>query len=499
MAQVSLRNAKPPLIVTVDIGTTSVRALLFDRQGHCVEGAEGRGTCPSRITGGNVEANADELVDLVTRALDEALYHAGPLASQIAGVAVCTFWHSLLGVGKNDEALTPVYTWTDTRAAAEAEELRRKLDENAVHARTGCMLRSCYVPAKLRWIFRRDPALYRRCTRWVSIGEYLFLRYFGRSLATVSMASGTGLLNVHACDWDAEVLNVLQLPMDQLSPLGDVNAVLTGLREPMARKWPFLKKVPWIPPVGDGACNSLGCGATSRGRFALTIGGATALRVLWKAEKTDIPPGLFGHRADRQRYVLGGALADGTNFIDWIRRLFHTGLPDEMERELAGMEADAHGLTFLPFPSGERNPGWAANARAALTGLTIETKPSEILRAGLESVAYRFAILHDLLLSAVPEAREIVASGGALLRSPLWMQILADVIGRPVTACGEPDPTSRGAALLALEVLKAFPDLEAAPASFGRTFMPHPARHERYHEALERHRRLYSFLVVRKV
>ena len=123
----------------------------------------------------------------------------------------------------------------------------------------------------------------------------------------------------------------------------------------------------------------------------------------------------------------------------------------------------------------------------AITGLSLDTKPVAILRAAMEAVALRFALIHDLL----PPAREIVASGGALLRSPAWMQILADALGRPVTASAEAEASSRGAALLALEAL----GHEPAPAALGASVTPDPAHHARYRAALYRQKDLYGKLV----
>src|SRR5205807_5529869 len=123
------------------------------------------------------------------------------------------------------------------------------------------------------------------------------------------------------------------------------------------------------------------------------------------------------------------------------------------EHELAALEPDSHGLSVLPLWGGERSPGWADNARGAIVGLRLHTRPVEILRACLEAVALRFGELDRILLEAMPSGREVVATGGALLHSPTWLQIMADVLGRPVLASAEPEASSRGASLLALETL----------------------------------------------
>jgi gluconokinase len=149
----------------------------------------------------------------------------------------------------------------------------------------------------------------------------------------------------------------------------------------------------------------------------------------------------------------------------------------------------------LPFLAGERSPGYAAHATAAIVGLRLATRPVEILRAGLEAVAYRCALIADLLGDHAANATEIIASGGALLASPAWSQIMADVLGRPVRTSAEAEATSRGVALLVLKALGAITGLDDLPASTSETYYPDPDRHRRYREAVERQQRLYEALI----
>jgi gluconokinase len=159
------------------------------------------------------------------------------------------------------------------------------------------------------------------------------------------------------------------------------------------------------------------------------------------------------------------------------------------------MEPDAHGLTILPFLAGERAPGWAGHARGTIHGLSLATTPLEILKAGLEAVAYRVAIVFELLRQLLPSEPEIVASGGALLHSPSWLQIMADALGRPVVVSEVQEVSGRGAALLALEALGILKNLNEAPDFIGPVFDPDSRRHERYLTAIERQKTLYEKLI----
>jgi gluconokinase len=209
----------------------------------------------------------------------------------------------------------------------------------------------------------------------------------------------------------------------------------------------------------------------------------------------DAVPGLFLYRVDRRRPIIGGATSEGGNLFAWMRATLRLDELPTLEAKLAAMDPDAHGLTVLPFLAGERAPGWAAEARGALVGLTLATHPIDIVRAGLEAIAYRFALIHELLRAVAAPDAVVIASGGALLGSPAWLTIMSDVLGRTVVASQVSEASSRGAALLALEALGLISDLKALPAEAGRSFQADAARHSVYRAGLARQRRLYDQLV----
>ena len=158
------------------------------------------------------------------------------------------------------------------------------------------------------------------------------------------------------------------------------------------------------------------------------------------------------------------------------------------------MSPGAHGLTVLPLFAGERSTKWRAGARAAIAGLAVHTGPLEILRAALESVALRFRDIYDIMTGGLGAPGEVVASGGALLRSPAWTQMMADALGRPVIACLENEASSRGAALLALERLQVIRHVRDLPARTGKVFDPVEAHRRAYEMELERQHRFYTRL-----
>ena len=475
-------------ILAVDVGSSSVRAELYDASGTREEGTETKLDYALEYTPeGGVAVDADELLDLIVRAIDGTLQRAGE--ASISGVAASTFWHSVLGLDREGRPTTPVLYWADRRAAGAARELRGGFDEAAVHRRTGCVLHSSYWPAKLLWLSRERTGDFERTERWVSPADYFYERFFGRTHVGTSMASATGLFDQNLRRWDGEVIEALPVEQTQLSPISD--EPLRGLQDEWARRWPALLDVPWFPAAGDGACSNVGSGCTRSDRLALMVGTSGAMRVLWKADSVEIPDGPWCYRADDKRFVIGGALSDGGNLVAWLRETLRLPEPEDTERLLAEMEPGAHGLTFLPLLAGERGPGWADEANGTVAGLSMSSTPVEILRAAMEAVALRFALIAEIIEEASPGEKEVIATGGGLLGSPTWTGIMADALGRPVTTSGIQEASSRGAALLALERLGEL-EIEEAKAPLGETFQPDPERHEIYLEALTRQRRLYE-------
>ena len=487
-------RAEMPLALALDLGSSSARAIVYDARGREVEGTEGRSPWEWTATpDGGVEGDPDAILDGMWTAVDTALAATGRRSAEIAAVGVSTFWHNIMGVDANGRPSTPLYSWADERSAAAAQSLRDRLDERAVRRRTGCVFHPSYPAARLAWLRDARPAAWGATRTWMSIGEYLALRCFGRTACSVSMASGTGMLDQHRCEWDAEVLAAIGVGPDRLGPIADLNSPFTGLVPAFAARWPSLARRPWLPAVGDGALSNLGTGCVGPRRAALVVGTSAALRVLRREAPSEPPQGLWHYRLDRERLLTGGALSNGGNVFGWMQDLFALGSAGEVEQALRSRSPDSHGLTVLPFLAGERSPRWPLHARGAVVGLTLTTAPLDILQAALEAVALRIGLIWDLLRAAAPEAAEVIASGGALLHSPAWLQIMADVLGHEVIASAEPEGSSRGAALLALELAGAGV-AEQAPVPLGTTYQPDPERHGRYREARARHLRLEAAL-----
>jgi gluconokinase len=474
------------MVIALDVGTSSARASLYDARGRAIEGRFHQVAYEAATTrDGGVEHDPRVVLEAATTCLDAVVRAARH--DDVQAVGVTTFWHGLLGFDTEHRPVTPIFTWADSRSAPDAALLRGALDEPALHGRTGCPLHTAYWPAKLRWLARDRPPEMRRVARWGSVGEHLELALFGEAATSVSMASGTGLFDQDALRWDPEALAAAGIEPDHLFPVRDRTEGRRGLRAPWATRWPALRSVPWFPAVGDGAASNVGSDCTGADRIALNVGTSAALRVV-TSEASRAPHGLWRYRLDRRRALVGGATSEGGNVYAWCRQVLR--LPDEavLERDLGARLPDDHGLTVLPFLAGERAPGWRGDRRAAIAGLSLHTTPADILYAALESVALRLALVYALLAPVAAAEHTIVASGGAVSRSPLWRRMLADALGRPIHCSAEREATGRGAALLAMDSLGVLPDPAAAHVAITDIVQPDAARHARYQAALERHR-----------
>lgn len=490
-----------PLILTIDIGTSSTRAILYDAAAQVVEGmVEQRPYQMTTTPDGGAVFDAVAVMADVTRVIDGLLTRAGDLAKQIGAVAVDTLVGNLLGVDGQGQPVTPVFTYADTRNANATQAFRVELGADgaeAAHQRTGCLIHTSYVPSRLRWLAEEQPQWFRAAKRWVSVGEYVYHQLFGQWRVSYSVAAWTGMLNRRALVWDAEWLSYLPVTSEQLSPMGDLSTPCQGLQGDWAQRWPTLAQIPWLLPIGDGAAANIGSGCDAPDHIAMTMGTTGAMRVVVGPELKQVPDGLWLYRVDAARALLGGATTEGGNVFAWMKTLLQLPEGDALEAALAARKPAQHGLTMLPFVAGERAPGWREDARAAVTGLSLHTQPADILQAGLEAIAYRFALIYQRILPQLPSHvdHEIIAGGGALLSSSAWLQIMADVLGRPLHTLAEKEGTSRGLALLALEHLQVIPRPAALPPALGTTYLPDAKRHIIHQEALARQVELYNRLL----
>jgi len=483
----------------LDIGTSSVRAALYDCAGDVLRKTMVKNE--RRLTAtddGGAEIDAEEAFEQVASAIDDLLKKSINVKGDIICVAASSFWHSLVGVDGKGKPTTKVFGWADTRSRDQVAILRKKLDENKIHNSTGARFHSSFWPAKLLWLRKESPKVFERTAKWLSLCDYSAWRLVGKPVTSVSMASATGIFDIRNCTWESSLLRFLRIKPIHLAELTTNDSETFTLLPAFARRWPRLKDSRWFPAIGDGAANNIGAGCTQRSKASLMIGTSGAVRVIFRGDPpASIPTGLWCYRVDRTRVIVGGALSDGGGLYRWLKDTLNLkGSDDDIEDEIANRPPDGHGLSFMPFVAGERSTGYHQSARGAVVGIKTATDPVDIVHAGLESIAYRFAEILDQLKSVV-KVKEVIASGGALRESPVWTQIIADVLGHTLSLPDVYEASSRGAVLLALETLGTIKSIEKFVTPKGRIFAARKANYKIYRLARKRHDEYYDLIISR--
>lgn len=480
-------------ILVIDLGSSSIRALLFDDQAQAIPGAvSSRKHAFSTTPPGAAVAAADSLRSLTEACLDQILTH--PAAAHIQAVGMDTFVGNMLGLDQAGRPITPVYTYADTQSSEAVSQLRPLVDEAASHQRTGCLLHPAYHPPKLHWLQHTAPALFSQVDQWLDIGTYLYRCWFGQAPCSYSVASWSGLLNRDRLAWDADWLNLLGLSPASFAPLSDYTPPLRGLTPAYARRWPLLSEVPFFLAVGDGAAANLGVGAVSPASLALTVGTTAAVRLVSTAPHPAVPPGLWGYRLDAAHHLIGGATSEGGNVFQWATQTLRVADDFDLEAQLQQAHPDGHGLTVLPLLAGERSPGWASQATGSFVGLRLSTSPFDLLQAVLEAVALRLGIIADQLGPLAESGAEVYAGGGALMASPAWAQIITNALNRPLHLVAEAEATARGVALLVLRALNQMP-FSRYPPHIAQTFYPQAQAVTALRAARVRQMALYDRLI----
>jgi gluconokinase len=433
------------VVLALDIGSSSTRAALFDLQGRMIPGSDARRKYSLEYTrDGGAELSPLALRRAVSACLREAVRHS-PSRRQIVAVSGSAFWHGLLGLDRKGQPITPVFTWADSRCAADAEILRREFSERRIHGETGCMLRSSYWPAKLRWLLRTNRQLFRKVQRWVSPADWIFQKIFGAAATSHSMASATGLYDVRTKGWHYDLCRACKIDPDQLDALCESSdRAAAGPSE--------LRNARVFNPIGDGAAGNLGSGADTAGRVAINVGTSAAVR-WFQSENAGRPPapfGLFRYAVDQERPVIGGAVSNAGNLHQWCLRQLKVRLTEG--RALSRTAAASDDLTILPFWVNERAPTWPEKLRGTIVGLNQTTNAAAMFRAAMCATFYRLADILELLEQNKGRAKQIIVSGG-ILRSRPSLLLLADSLGRDICISAQPEASLRGAAVYALEKL----------------------------------------------
>lgn len=491
---VSPEQAQPPFVLALDVGSTGTRGGLFDAAGLPVRGC--RLKIPHAFTTGSdgtAVIDADQVAGELRQIVEFVAASApAPIASlPIAGVALDTFASSLVGVDADGNAVTPCYTYADSRCAAQVDQLRAVLDEDATQQRTGTRQHTGYLPPRFLWLRETDPDTFARVRRWMSLGEYAYLKLIGTTAAGTSTAAWTGMLNRREGVWDAELCGLVGVQAEQFSPIAHPSQPLTPVVAPLH---PSLAGAVWFPPVADGFSSSLGAGGTDSTSIVAAAATSGAMRVLVEGLVDDLPRGLWCYRVDENRSLLGGALNDVGRAVSWLQTTLNLPEPDELD---AALRAEPSPLTplVLPWFTGERSTGWVGQARAEFHRVSAATTAADLYRATIEGVALSYQRMLAQLTQAAGDAQRVLATGSVTAEVPGLLQVLADAIEVDVIPITIRRSTLHGTAMQALEILD--PATRFAPVEQGERVSPVAGREAHYRERVRAFADLYDTVVAR--
>lgn len=487
---ISLEQAQAPFVLALDVGSTGTRAGIYDAQARPVRRFKTKvGHAFTTIANGTSTIDPDQVAGEIRQVIDEVV---AEFPHPIAGVAIDTFASSLVGVDADGQAITPCYTYADSRSSAQVNYLKSILNEDDTQQRTGTRQHTGYLPSRFLWLEQTDPRTFERVRHWMSLGEYAWLQLIGVTAAGTSTAAWTGMLNRREGTWDAELLDLVGVSIDELSPIAPPSQPLTPTRDVGAR-WPVLADAVWFPPISDGHSQSIGAGSVDSSTMVLSAATSGAMRVLVTGDFDNLPRGLWCNRIDETSSILGGALNDVGRAVTWLEETLK--LPPAEELAALIVSDPEPGLpVVLPWFSGERSTGWVGEARAVLHRVSAATTASDLYRATIEGVALSYVrMLRDLVFVA-GRPSEIIATGRVTADIPGLLQVIADAAGVPVTPLTLKRSTLRGTALHALPFLA--PGVEPAAAPKGETFRPHPERLGYYQRRMERFQVVYDKLIA---
>lgn len=445
----------------VDSSTTATKALLMDAEGSIV--ATGRSEYDFDTPKPLWSEQSPELWWQATVvAINQAIMAGGISPVNVRGIGLTGQMHGLVMLDGNGDVLRPSILWNDQRTQAECDEIRNRIGRSKLIATTGNDALTGFTAPKILWVKNHEPEVFDRTEHVLLPKDYVRYRLTGAYGVDRAGGSGTILFDLAKRDWSDPVVDALGIPRDWLPTTYEGTQATGGLSEEAATLTRMRPGTPVYGGGGDQAANAVGVGAVAPGVIAMSIG--TSGVVFASTDSPAVEPDgrlhAFCHAVPDMWHLMGVMLSAAGSF-EWFRNSVAPNTPyAELDAGAARIPAGSGGLMFLPYLSGERTPYPDPLARGAFLGLTVRHGVPHMTRAVMEGVSFALRDSAELIRAVAPLG-EIRASGGGA-SSQLWLQILADVIGLPVSVVGTPEAAAHGAALLAATGFGAFASVAEA-------------------------------------
>jgi gluconokinase len=469
-------NECSDFILSIDIGTSATKAVLFDTDVKQIAIARKHYPIHAPHKGWS-EQEPEVIFDAVLGAIRE-MTDSLPEGSRVLGVSFSSQLYSVLAVDTDGKALTNSLTWSDTRSAEIAQFISQRPEAQGIYQRTGCPIDAIYPLAKIQWL--RENVELPENIKFVSIKEYVIFRLIGQWVADWSIASATGLFDIKERHWDETALSLLGITPAKLSELVPPRHIFTKWNKEIIDLIGLPPDTPLIIGGGDGPLASVGVGAHSSDTLAVNVGTSAAARLIISEAEVDPEGRLWTYVVDEDLWVIGGIVSSGGIVYDWALRNFFSGTEETeddgstqrvheyADRLASAVAPGAENLIFIPYLGGEQCPVWYPHTRGGFFGLDFRHHRGHFVRAVLEGIArsiYRISESIQSMLNG--QFNEIRVTGG-LTSSPLWLQIAADMFGAPIVVPESAEGSARGAAMLAIvslglrSALEDFADLVVA-------------------------------------
>jgi xylulokinase len=484
-------------VIGIDASTTATKAVLVDARGQVA--AIGTSEYGFEVPQpGWTEQSPHLWWDGAVAAIRQVLAATGVRGHDVAAVGLTGQMHGLVLLDAADTVLRPAILWNDQRTAHACDEIREAVGAERLIEITGNTALTGFTAPKLVWVRDHEPEVWSRVAHVLLPKDYVRLRLTGEHALDKADGAGTLLFDLAARDWSTEVMAALGIDTAWLPPTFEGPDVTGVVRAAAAKSTGLRAGTPVVAGGGDQAANAVGVGAVEPGVVALSLGTSGVVFATTDRPLRDLAGQVhaFCH-AVPGRWHLMTVMLSAAGSLRWFRDALGPGEDfGSLVASAGDVPPGADGLLFLPYLTGERSPHPDPMARAAFVGLTIGHDRRHMTRAVLEGVAFGLRDgLDQMIATGMPAPAQVRASGGGTA-SPLWRQILADVLGAEIATVGTTEGAAYGAALLGAVGAGWFGSVEDAAGSLVRV---HPAAApgqdaERYPAAHEAYRGLYPAL-----
>jgi gluconokinase len=471
-------------ILSVDVGTSSVKATIFNGEVELVR--ESSSSYPLIQTqSGFVEQDPQKVLKAFHQATQQVL---SGITNCPNVIVLSTAMHSLVAIDEFNQPITHLVTWADQRAEGEAGQLRSSNQGNSLYQKTGTPIHAMSPLVKLAWFREHEPEIFRRAKLWADLKSLILFDLLGEWVIDESLASASGLYNLFTRDWDQEAMGWCGVTREQLPRLVKTTDILGCVRLELTEKLGLGENIRVVAGASDGALANLGVGAVYPGSLAISIGTSGAVRGMVNVPKLDPQGRLFCYHVDESHYIVGGPINNGGIVLRWLQGiLLDRGEPNTfyelMSQGVSKVAPGSDGLFCLPYLTGERAPFWREDLSGSFWGLKLNHSRDHLVRAVLEGICYQLNSVVELLANLTGPVSEIRATGG-FTKSEVWVKILADVLGKPLGVLEHSQGSALGGAFLAWYALGQINSLEecAKLVPLAHVEQPDEARIARYQD-----------------